>query len=95
MKNLTQYLQSFETGESVRYFVNEFDTTGKKIYNGTVISIEEDHIIVNVPEISDHLYFDEDNIDFLKHVQPQNYTQEKAYENNKRNHKDQKWQIIC
>lgn len=68
MKNLTQYLQSFETGESVRYFVNEFDTTGKKIYNGTVISIEEDHIIVNVPEISDHLYFDEDNIDFLKHV---------------------------
>jgi hypothetical protein len=35
-----------------------------KFYNGTVKEIYTDHIIVDIPEISDHCWFEDDfNID--------------------------------
>lgn len=34
-----------------------------KIYKGTVTKTYEDHIIINAPEISNHLYYDADMLD--------------------------------
>ena len=59
-KNANIFLD-FAVGESVKYRIYDFDCPGKS-FNGKVVSVEDDHIIVSVPEISDHLYFDEDNI---------------------------------
>ena len=54
MANLTHL---FKVGQKVIYKVNDFDC--KASYNGTVKEVHEDHIIVDVPEISDHCYFEE------------------------------------
>ena len=46
----------FKEGQAVRVNLDG------KFFKGTVAKTYEDHIIVNAPEISDHLYYDEDMI---------------------------------
>lgn len=55
MANLTHL---FTIGQKVRCKMDN------KFYNGTVKEIYTDHIIVDIPEISDHCWFEDDfNID--------------------------------
>lgn len=57
MANLTHL---FKVGQKVRYKENDdFGFLPPKFYKGTVKETYEDHIIVDVPEISDHLWFEE------------------------------------
>jgi hypothetical protein len=50
----------FKTGQKVRYKCEG------KFYKGTVKETYADHVIVDVPEISDHCWFEEDfNLDCL------------------------------
>lgn len=51
-------------GQKVTYIVNDFD--GHNEYTGTIKEIHSDHIIVDCPGISDHLWFDDDNMDMLR-----------------------------
>lgn len=61
MANLTHL---FKIGENVKYVVNDFDE--KKIYDGTVKEVAADHVLVDIPEISDHMWFEEGmNLDML------------------------------
>ena len=46
----------FKVGQKVRV---KFDDE-TMFHKGTVVATEEDHIIVDIPEMSDHCYFDED-----------------------------------
>ena len=51
-------------GEEIIYTVDELpDLYG--LYSGTVAAVYDDHIIVDVPKISDHLWIDEDNEDLI------------------------------
>lgn len=54
MSNNLKHL--FKIGQKVRYYSAEL----KRFYKGTVKEIYTDHIIVDIPEISDHLWFEED-----------------------------------
>ena len=56
MSNLTHL---FKVGQEV---VCLFD--GEK-HNGTVAETHTAHIIVNVPDVSDHCYFDRDMLDLV------------------------------
>ena len=59
MSNLTHL---FKVDQKVRYYSDDL----KRFYKGTVKEVYEDHLIVNVPELSDHLWFEEGfNIDRL------------------------------
>ena len=61
MANLTHL---FKIGENVKYVVNDFDE--KRIYDGTVKEVAADHVLVDIPEISDHMWFEEGmNLDML------------------------------
>ena len=61
MANLTHL---FKIGENIKYVVNDFDE--KKIYDGTVKEVAADHVLVDIPEISDHMWFEEGmNLDML------------------------------
>ncbi len=42
--------------------------TETKQYFGTVKEVYNDHLIVNVPDVSDHCWFDKNNIDTLSKV---------------------------
>lgn len=54
MSNLTHL---FKVNQAVRV---ELDG---KFHKGTVKETHEDHIIVDVPEISDHMYYEADMLD--------------------------------
>lgn len=57
MSNLTHL---FKPGQKVRW------KTEGKTYGGTVTKTYEDHIIVDVPQISDHCWFEQNlNLDEL------------------------------
>ena len=48
----------FHVGQKVECRLDE------KFYSGTVTEVHDDHIIVDVPEVSDHCWFEENfNID--------------------------------
>ena len=51
--------KEYKKGDQVIYRVDEpFEKT--KEYKGTVTEVHEDHITVDVPEISSHLWIDKD-----------------------------------
>ena len=61
MANLTHL---FKEGQKVRHIINDFE--GKRCYKGEVKEVFEDHLIVSIPELSDHLWFEEGfNLDTL------------------------------
>lgn len=51
-------------GQKVTYIVNDFD--GHNEYTGTIKEIHSDHIIIDCPSISEHLWFDNSDFDLLK-----------------------------
>ena len=51
MSNLTHL---FSVGQAVRCNLDG------KLYKGTILETYTDHIIVNIPEISDHCWFEND-----------------------------------
>lgn len=60
MANLTHL---FKVGQAVKVKADTYDNT---LYNGTVKETYPDHIIVDVPEISDHMWYEEDlNLDWV------------------------------
>lgn len=54
---MTDLTHLFKIGENVKYVVNDFDE--KRIYDGTVKEVAADHVLVDIPEISDHMWFEE------------------------------------
>lgn len=59
MANLTHL---FKVNQSIIYH----DEDMKKNFNGTIKEVYEDYLIVDVPQISDHMYFEEGfNLDCL------------------------------
>jgi hypothetical protein len=56
MANLTHL---FKVGQKVRYLSDD-DFGGRATWHkGTVTQTYEDHIIVDIPDISDHMWFEE------------------------------------
>ena len=61
---MTDLTHLFKIGENVKYIVNDFGE--KKIYDGTVKEVAADDVLVDIPEISDHMWFEEGmNLDML------------------------------
>ena len=54
------YLHDFQVGQKVKYVTNESPLDPVKEHIGTVKAIYEDHMIVDVPDISDHCWFEPD-----------------------------------
>ena len=59
MMNLTHI---WKVGQEVRYLLDEEVRFGGKAtwHKGTVTDVFEDHILVDIPDISDHIWFEED-----------------------------------
>lgn len=55
-----QELSDFNVGQKVKYVTNDDPFTPVKEHIGTVKAIFEDHMIVDVPDISDHCWFEPD-----------------------------------
>ena len=55
-----QKLSDFNVGQKVKYVTNDDPFTPVKEHIGTVKAIFEDHMIVDVPDISDHCWFEPD-----------------------------------
>ncbi len=56
MANLTRL---FPIGQKVKYMDKEPWETKPRMYKGIVVESYEDHVIVDVPQISDHMWFEE------------------------------------
>lgn len=54
MANLTHL---WKIGQEVVWRVRDFDGTSK--HNGTVKEVYPDHLIVDIPDVSDHCYFEQ------------------------------------
>lgn len=55
----------FKVGQAVVWVVDEFDTVTPAKHNGTVTETYPDHIIVDIPAVCDHCYFDHGLLDTL------------------------------
>lgn len=55
-----QKLSDFNVGQKVKYVTNDNPSAPVKEHVGTVKAIYEDHMIVDVPDISDHCWFEPD-----------------------------------
>ena len=51
-------------GQKVNYVVTEFGRTRK--FPAVITEVHADHMIVNCPGISDHLWIDEDYMDMIE-----------------------------
>lgn len=47
----------WKVGQEVVYIVRDFDGTAK--HRGTIKEVHENYLIVDIPAISDHCYFEE------------------------------------
>ena len=52
-------------GKKVKYIVQEPPEYKRYEYVGTVTAVYEDHAIIDCPEVSDHLWLDDDTSDLF------------------------------
>lgn len=55
----------YKLGDKITYIVDEWPFLYGE-YSGKVAAVYDDHILIDVPGISDHIWIDEDNEEAIK-----------------------------